>query len=172
MATLKIYNGSSWDVAIAKTYNGSAWEDQMKYYNGSAWVELYPTLETSMNTSNSINFRTFTSPCYSAISFNADGNEWGANNAGSLNVNRGVWLDSGTAAECFIEYTVNSGSLNWLGWSGRKVMSTTRTAGVFRASPDGVQQANVTFRIYDAISGGNLLDTVTVIISAEYSSGA
>lgn len=171
MATLKIYNGSSWDVAIAKTYNGSAWEDQMKYYNGSAWVELYPTLEVSMNATDHYKLRQF-STCFSAVSFNADGNEWGSDNAGSLNQNRGVWLISGTAAECWIEYTVNSGSLNWLGWTGRKQLSTTRTAGVFKASPNGTQHANVTFRVYDAASGGTLLDTVTITITAEYSDGS
>ena len=40
-AALKIWNGSSWDVIIAKVWNGTVWVDQARYWDGSAWIELY-----------------------------------------------------------------------------------------------------------------------------------
>jgi len=171
MATLKVYNGSSWDTCVGKTYDGSAWVEKMKFYDGSAFQDLYTSLTVSMAAGGITNARVF-STCYAAVSFNTDGNEWASTNAGSLTVSRGQWLDVGTSAEVWIEYTVNSGSLNWLGWAGRKQLTTTRTAGVFKASPAGFHTANVTFRMYDAASGGNLLDTKTYTISAEYDDGS
>ena len=52
MALLKVYNGASWDIAIAKTYNGTAWEDKMKFWNGSIWVELYAGIVVTVSGEN------------------------------------------------------------------------------------------------------------------------
>jgi len=42
MAVLKVYNGSTWDVAIGKVYDGAAWVEKMNFYDGSVQVPLYP----------------------------------------------------------------------------------------------------------------------------------
>lgn len=47
MATLKIYNGSSWDQAQAKVWDGSAWVGMMKFWDGSQWVNLGLTFTVS-----------------------------------------------------------------------------------------------------------------------------
>lgn len=40
MAILKVYDGSSWVVAIPKTYDGSAFTGLAKFYDGTDWVHL------------------------------------------------------------------------------------------------------------------------------------
>jgi hypothetical protein len=106
--------------------------------------------------------------CYSGVRFNTDGDEddkcptnvW---NDGA----RGQWLDSGSNSDVWVERTINSGSLNDSdAGAGRLNLGTARAFSVSRAST-GTHTANVTFDFYDAASGGSLLDTVTIDISAE-----
>jgi len=168
MALLKVYNGTSWDTSIWKAHNGSAWDDFAHFWDGTAWVPLVG-LHVSPNTANVSTGTTSPDDAFAGVQYKSDGNEWSSTGGGTFSVGRGQWLDIGSASAVWVERTVNSGSLNWQDpGTGRKVLSTTRTYGVTDTSVGGGPvTANVTFDFYDAASGGNLLDSVTLDLTAE-----
>lgn len=110
------------------------------------------------------------STCYAGVRFQADGTEDSLGPTNTWVGDRGNWLDSGDSSEVWVERTVNSGSLNNTdAGAGRLQLSTDREYSVIRTTL-GTQSANVTFDFYDASSGGNLMDSVTYTISAEFAS--
>lgn len=124
--------------------------------------------QVEINNADVYNFG-ITGTIYSGIQLNTSGQEF--ENAGptsqSFTLPRGKWLNSGSSSAVWVERTVNSGSLNWQDpGTGRLQMNTTREYGVSRTAV-GTGTANVTFDAYDAASGGNQLDSVTLDISAE-----
>lgn len=107
---------------------------------------------------------------YAGVQYNSSGVEYRNANGGSTSftTSRGNWLAAGAAADVWVQRVVNSGSLNWTdSGSGRLQLNTTRQFGVSQSST-GVATANVTFNFYDAASGGTLLDSVTIDLSATY----
>lgn len=118
---------------------------------------------------NNIDRFAITGTVYGGIELNTSGAEFG--NAGPnsqvFSVSRGNWLNSGSSSSVWVERTVNSGSLNWQDpGAGRLQMNTSRQYGISR-STNGSSLANVTFDAYDASTGGNLLDSVTIDILIE-----
>ncbi len=107
--------------------------------------------------------------CYAGIQFNSSGEEF-KNVSGSnqnFTTSRGNWLDSGSSSDVWIERTVNVGSLDWLdAGSGRLNLGTTREFGIERTSL-GTDFLEIDFDFWDAASGGNLLGSSSVDISAE-----
>ncbi len=166
MAVLKVYNGSTWDTAVGKTYNGATWEEKMQFYNGTAFVELYPTLEISPLASGVTN-SSINTDCIAGIQYSLSGAETASNNAGGYSVSRGDWLDVGLNSEVWIQRVINTGTLTVDAGSGRLVLSTTRTFSYTQVGV-GIGGPNITFNFYDAASGGNLLDSVTFVLSAEH----
>ena len=41
MATLKVFNGSVWVVAVPKAFTGSVFTEKLKFFNGSVWINLF-----------------------------------------------------------------------------------------------------------------------------------
>jgi len=167
MATLKVYNGSSWDVAVAKTWDGSAWEDQMKFHDGTSWVELYPALAVSLATAGVV--RSTIGDCYAGVQYNSTGLEYESPPGGGtgFSISRGYWLDGGSNSEVWIERIINSGSLYSDSGSGRLALTSSRAFQVRDTSTSGGPvTCNLTINAYDAASGGNLLDSVTFTLSA------
>ena len=119
---------------------------------------------TSGNTTS-----TSDNPCISGVEYRSNGNERGSTGAGVYSTVRGAWLTSGTGAEVWLERTLNTGTLNNSDpGAGRLQMNSSRIYAVEDTSiPGGPVTCNVTFDFYDAVSGGNLLDTVTFTLSAE-----
>jgi hypothetical protein len=116
-------------------------------------------------------YATVTQTCYAGVQFNSSGEEFKNNSASSqtFGISRGNWLDAGASSAVWIERTVNTGALNWKDpGSGRLVLSTTREYGVTEITEFDFQACNVTFDFYDAASGGTLLDSVTLDLTAEY----
>ena len=119
---------------------------------------------------NSANISTIgpDNPVVAGLQINSSGVEWSSNAAGSYNVGRGVWLDSGLNSEVWVERTIDSGTLDVDAGSGRLVLSTTRTYEKHDATiPGGSQTCTVTYDYWDAASGGNLLDSVQIVHTAE-----
>jgi len=107
--------------------------------------------------------------CYSGLQINTSGIEYknASESDTTFNVSRGDWLDLGSSDDVWVERTINTGGLNWLdAGAGRLNLGTTREYGVSEGASSGSQPANVTFDYYDAVSGGNLLDSVTVVFLA------
>ena len=109
-------------------------------------------------------------PTIAGVQYNSSGVEYATqfNGNGAYNISRGNWLDTGLNSEVWIERTLNSGTLTHADpGTGRKVLSTTRSYAVHDATiPGGSVDCNVTFDFYDAASGGSLLDSVTIDLSA------
>ncbi len=172
MAQLKVYSGSAWVNATAKAnFNSSTWYDNLKLYDGIAWQVLSASGPAVSASTQPIYYNlNGAGICYAIVRFNSNGIEYKNIGASSttMNSSRGIWLDSGLNSEVWVQRTINSGSFNYTdAGSGRLVLSTSRDFGVSKGGPGGSQICNVTFKFWDAPSGGNELDSVTYNMEAE-----
>lgn len=134
----------------------------------AAIVGASPGLTVSPDTNDVVNIRVGAT-CWAGIVFNAVGTELGNTPANSFSVSRGNWLDAGDSSEVWIERTINSGpgfNVDDPG-AGRHQLNTNRKFNENQTSI-GVKITNVTFDFWDAASGGNKIGTVTLDISAEF----
>lgn len=110
--------------------------------------------------------------CWANLQYSSAGTEAANSTSGADNfsLSRGNWLDSGAAADVWLERTINSGTLWTDPGGGRLIMSTTRTFKVRDANsgfPLGT--ANIDVEMWDAASGGSLLDDVAgMVLTADY----
>lgn len=124
----------------------------------------------SMNTANHSKSRFSSGTAYAILRLNTNGNE-DANTTGSSNVlsaaARGTWLDGGSSSDVWVERTIDFGTAlnNGDPGSGRIALTTNPTYGNLR-SANGSKSTTVTFDFYDAVSGGNLLQSNQIIIVA------
>jgi len=124
-------------------------------------------LAISPSSADSSNSR-FGSTCYAGVQYDNSGEEYKRSNTGTWQgTSRGAWLDGGSVGGVWIERTINSGSLNTDALAVRLNLGTQRNFGLNRATP-GTDTCNITFDFYNAASGGDLLDSVTFDISAQY----
>ena len=103
------------------------------------------------------------------IKVDNDGSVYVSNDTGGYGAAAEVWLDSGLNSEVWVERTINSGSLDTdtIGAS-RVAMTADRTVGVTDSDGGGSSAtANVTLDFYDAASGGNLLDSADLDLTAQ-----
>lgn len=140
-------------------------------------MQLYMVLGQA-NTQPVVNFNggpstvsSSNNPTVAGISVNGDGTEKGASadGLGTMNVNRGSWLTSGSAADVWIERTIVSGSLNHSDpGAGRKSMDglSYEFSNQDTNIPGGADLCTITLTAWDAASGGTKLDEVTMTFSA------
>jgi len=118
------------------------------------------------------------STCYAGVQFNADGNEYRNANAGSqaFTSSRGAWLTAGAAGDVWVERTITDDDGTGLDWTdsgtGRLNLGTTRQFGLQTNSVFDNDYVDITFDFYDAVSGGNLLDSVSYTIRGEQETGS
>ena len=110
---------------------------------------------------------------YAGVGFNSDGSEVSTGTAFNLfSVSRGDWLERGDEADVWIERTVVGDALNWQDpGAGRFQLNTTRTYGVFATVPItpgtiNTVTSDVTFDFWSASTGGALLESVTITLTA------
>lgn len=126
----------------------------------------------SMNTNDfSTLYVSASGTSYARLRLNSNGNEETNSDASNATINstvRGAWLDTGTASDVWVERTVvGTLDLDDPG-AGRLNLGTSRTYGItYTAPPIGSDAATVTFDFYDAATGGTLLQTNTITITAE-----
>ena len=88
----------------------------------------------------------------------------------TVDSSRGAYLENGTASDYWIARTIDSGTLDTDGIGAtRQVLNATYKTGITKTtsgSGGGSKTATVTFNIYDAASGGNLMDTCTIVFTA------
>lgn len=168
MAVLKVYDGSSWVPAVGKTYDGAAWADQMKFYDGAAFIDLYASGPTVIVAPVKLiaNYR-FEIICYAGVRVHLDGNLYQSSPTNSYTNDYEIWLDDGSNSEVWVERTIISGTLTSDAGTGRLACSTSRTWYISRGFV-GTKNTSIDLKFYDAASGGNLLDTQRVNLSAEY----
>lgn len=112
--------------------------------------------------------------CYAIIEINGAGtvkyNDTGSTTATSASA--GNWLDDGFAANLFWaethSYTGTPGTLNYADeLSTRVQLGTNRKMGVVETTTGQTHGCSVTLDFYDAASGGNLVETLTLGFTAE-----
>ena len=100
--------------------------------------------------------------CYAGIQFNSNGIEYERDPAtGTFNINKGNWLDSGSASDVWVEFVRTAGAA-WndpgppatLTYGVRYNLGTTREWKMYRVS-FGESTITGYFRFWDAASGGN-----------------
>lgn len=93
------------------------------------------------------------------VQWNTDGNEYECTNAGTFNINIGVWLDQGLPQSVWVVFTRTAGATNFtVGTSGTRYnINVNRSFYNFRSTV-GTTSITGFFQFYDAATGGNLLD--------------
>jgi hypothetical protein len=129
------------------------------------------SVTVSMNTAD-VNYSTAINWVYANLQYNSSGTEY-KNSAATQNnftTSRGAWLDTGAAADVWLERTITSGTLFTDPGSGRLNLATTRSFRVrdTNASPAAIT-CDLEMDMWDAASGGNNLDNVgSIILTANY----
>ena len=114
--------------------------------------------------------RTRSLTTYARVRFGSDGIEyWTPVTSGAgYTLSQGLWMDTGANTNYWVERTINSGTLSTDAGAGRLAMTTNRDFGVIDSSDNGVAvHANVTFRFYDAASGGVEVGSATYAFEAD-----
>jgi hypothetical protein len=159
---------------VEVNYSGS-WREvkTIEVKSGGVWREVYTSAAAPVVTTSSANCwrSTDAGVAYANLAFNSDGDEYMnptfPATSPATTVSRGTWLTSGSAADVWVERTIDSGSLSTDPGTGRHNLATTRTFGVY-AGLGGFVTAYVTFKFYDAATGGNLLHTsASIMIRAQ-----
>jgi len=113
--------------------------------------------------------RTRSINCYARVRFGSDGIEyWTVSSGGAAySQDKGAWMDTGANTNYWVERTINSGTLQTDSGAGRLAMTVNRDFGCLDTTDNGIAvTANVTFRFYDAASGGNQVGSATYDFSA------
>ena len=173
-AELKVKSGGSWRTITAPEvkYSGS-WRaiKSIEVKSGGVWREVFASGPTVSPSATAIYYNlSGAGTCYAIVRFNSNGIEYKNNLASNTTMgsSRGTWLDTGLNSEVWVQRTINSGSLNYVdAGSGRLQLSTSRDFGVSKSGASGQQAVGITFKFYDAASGGNEIASVTYNITAE-----
>ena len=155
---------------------GGVWKkvDQAHIRTGGAWKE---TLISALSvivaaTKTIINFRVFTPPCIANVKVDSDGDLYRSDETGVYSSYE-TWLDAGSNTQVWVQRTIISGTLSTDAGSSRLACTSDRIFGVTVAGPNtGVKTCVIDLKFYDAASGGSLLDTQRVTLTANYDSGA
>lgn len=115
--------------------------------------------------------------CWVGVQFNINGNEYeyvGTTSTPTTNI--GAWLDSGSASDVWVVFTLTSGTMFAGMTSGTRYnLGTTQT--FYRSVTRTIAGTNTTtcsgyFQFYDAATGGNLLQRAPASGSSTYSASA
>ena len=170
MATVKVWNGSSWVSVRPKAYNGSAWLLHGNFRNTAAgWEPMYPTIDAGIQVSAVANGQysegeniIYTS-IYAGALFSSNGSEYEYNAfTGGTGNYQGDWLVSGNAADVWIVFNRTSGATAWdsAHVPGTRYNLSTSRGFYMQDVVAGGASALISgyFEFYDAVSGGNLLE--------------
>ena len=157
-AELKVKSGGSWrTITDPEVKYSGAWRaiKTIEVKIAGVWQQVFSVLVVSAAANGAVNVRAGAT-CYAGVSFNLDGNEKEYLETGSQTA-AGVWLDSGSSSDVWVERIVTSGSWNSIDpGAGRHQLSINRN---FQIVQPIVGTVSVTgyFKFWDAASGGNLL---------------
>ncbi len=172
MATvLKVKSGGSWRTITAPEVKLSgSWRDikGIEVKEGGSWRTVFLAGPEVSPSGANVTKSVFTDvTCYARIRYATSGIEYQTNLASSSGTptSRGNWLDFGLNSEVWVQRVINTGSLSLDPGSGRLQLSTERIFGVQR-NGQGNKTCNLTFNFYDAASGGSLIGSATLSLSA------
>lgn len=132
-----------------------------------------PSAATVSPHTNNVNNSDDITTVYSCLQYSSDGYERTNSNPNNLEYNntaaRGLWLDSGSSSDVWLERTINSGSLYVDAGAGRLNLGTSRNFAVMDANPTATQAScNLTMDFWNASSGGTKIGTATFSLIASY----
>ena len=169
-----VKTGGVWQASYPKVKVAGVWEDVAKAYvkTGGVWQQVfggingsYPGFPGATYDHETYSLSSF--PTYANIEFRSNGEVEINSSATSSTTSTYAfdWLVAGTAADIWIQRTV-IGSLDTDAGSGRLNMASNRIFGVTSSVEDTEDQKFVTFRFYDAASGGNELGVISTNLQA------
>jgi len=148
---------------------GGAWKspDQVHVKVAGVWKEVLVAggpLVIVAPTKTISNFR-FLANCVANVRVHSDGDLYASTNTGGYGASYETWLDAGLNSEVWVQRTIISGTLTTDSGSSRLACTGIRTFGVTRTTA-GVKTCVIDLKWYDAPSGGSLLDTQRVTLTA------
>lgn len=154
-----------------KVHNGTSFVGVPYYWNGSLWVPLIRIISCSDTT---VNNTRQDADCHARYKIDNDQFIYKSDEAGNYGASFEEYVLVGSATDYYVERTINSGSLDVDDIGGSRVnLGTDREIAVIDTTIDGnPKTANVTLDFYDAATGGNLLDTADITLTALKESGA
>jgi len=168
--SIEINIGGTWKTIDTASINvGGTWKtpDSIEINVGGTWKTVWPTgptVDMTYVVSNSTVNPSGT--CYANVRIGSDGNYYKSDYGGAFGTSYGAWLSSGSTSEVWVARTVTAGTLSTDGiGSGRVVCSTNRDIGVTRIAA-GLKTATVTLYFWDAATGGTLLDSKSITLTA------
>lgn len=107
--------------------------------------------------------------CQANVRVNSNGTLEESNATGGIYTFYEDWLESGSNTEVWVERIIySSDTLDTDSGSGRRPCTGINTFGITESTIGNKKTATIDLNFYDASTGGNLLDTQTVTLSAEY----
>jgi hypothetical protein len=175
---IKIWNGSSWEMASQlKTWDGSAWQEgsnaNVHIWTGSAWQKIHPGVD--LDSTYSVSATDYTVPTGQAqaeLTLFANGKiqTFIADTiSGTTRTSSADWLLTATNAEYDIYVQNFSGDA--LTSSSptdgtRGALSTSQTYRIQSDYPDGIKSAQFDLIICSNTGGGTIIQTASVTLSA------
>lgn len=169
--TMHVRDAGTWKTVTAPSVrDAGTWKTVTGGWvrDAGTWKQFFSGLAVNEDTLN-ISWSNDAALVYAGVELRNDGTTY-------RNLNGGVsaigpltdWLASGTAAEVWVERVISSGTLNSLDpGTGRLQLNTTRYYRVVDGNIAGGAVVCVfTLNFYDAASGGNLLGSTSVTLSA------
>lgn len=174
MALLKVYNGASWDVAVAKVWDGAAWVEKCSFYDGADWQELYASTTYALNNVTNTAFN-FGANAYSYWKADNNGNCYTKDNSGSWNQVQSStdWVRPSTEApgSSQIRHTAETGDTSWGVPPGALnawlALSTDRSFYCYDSAPlFGIKEVVFTVEL-DGTGSSSADDTATITLRAD-----
>lgn len=172
----KINVAGVWKEPTVKINVAGVWKSpsSVKINVAGVWKEVNTVPPTCSLSSTNVSHTDDISIVYAGVDYKSDGVEYSnaSPNSSTCTNSRGAWLDTGSPSSVYGSCQINSGSLwtnEFPAYANRTVMTTDKMVMV-RDTNSGVAQAtaNVTVRMYDAFTGGNLLGSGTFSLTAQY----
>lgn len=163
---LKYYNGSTWVTFRPVYYNIVGVEPRVHYWNGSSWVVVHDPLVVDVAATKSITDLAFSGVAYAYVQVDSDGDLKSSTTSSTLTTVYETYLDGGSNTQVWVEAVKFSGDTPAGTLNTRLACTSDRTWGLSQSTV-GIKTCVLDLNFYDASSGGTLLDSQRVTLTAE-----
>lgn len=105
----------------------------------------------------------FGNTCWAGMKFDSDGDEYEFTPAGGYETSANTWLTTGASADVWVEFIFVSGNGGKTKWDNKANATRYNLTGLqsfyINQATSGVSSITGYFKMWDAASSGNLLDT-------------
>lgn len=128
-----------------------------------------PSVSVIVDATDSTSANNFGAKCWNRIRVGADGDLYFDNQSGAFGSSHATWLQAGLNSQVWVEATNVSGDGANEGTIGGRLACTANRDFGYSQSSSGLRSGVMRLSFYDAASGGSLLDSQDVTMSAQYS---